>query len=139
MYAANEIPMAGYQSRLLNRFEVAQDTMAFQFEKPDGFDFKPGQSADLTLINPPETDTEGNTRTFSIASAPFENQLMFATRMRDTAFKRSLKKIAIGTILKMDSAMGSFHTTQKHCKTGCAFGGWNRNHTFLQHCAAGRS
>ena len=39
-------------------------------------------------MNPPETDTEGKTRTFSIASAAFENQLMFATRMRDTAFKR---------------------------------------------------
>jgi ferredoxin-NADP reductase len=106
--AAKESPMAGYVSKLLNRVEVAHDTMAFHFERPMGFDFKPGQSVDLTLLNPPETDSEGNTRTFSIASAPFENQLMFATRMRNTAFKRSLKKIAIGTIVKMDSAMGSF-------------------------------
>jgi len=106
--AAKEIPLAGYVSKLLNRVEVAQDTMAFHFEKPAGFDFKPGQSADLTLMNPPETDSEGNTRTFSIASAPFENQLVFATRMRDTAFKRSLKQIAVGTAVKMDSAMGSF-------------------------------
>jgi len=82
--------------------------MAFHFEKPTGFDFKPGQSADLTLPNPPETDAEGNVRTFSIASAPFEDQLMFATRMRDTAFKRSLKKMPLGTVVKMDSAMGSF-------------------------------
>jgi ferredoxin-NADP reductase len=106
--AAEEIPMAGYAAKLLNRVEVAQDTMAFHFEKPMGFDFKPGQSVDLTLMNPPETDAEGNTRTFSIASAPFENQLMFATRMRGTAFKSSLKTLAIGTTVKMDSAMGSF-------------------------------
>jgi ferredoxin-NADP reductase len=33
---------------------------------------------------------------------------MFATRMRDTAFKRSLKKMPLGTVVKMDSAMGSF-------------------------------
>jgi ferredoxin-NADP reductase len=33
---------------------------------------------------------------------------MFATRMRDTAFKRSLKKMPFGTVVKMDSAMGSF-------------------------------
>jgi len=38
--AAKEIPMAGYASKLLNRFEVAQDTIAFHFEKPIGFDFK---------------------------------------------------------------------------------------------------
>src|SRR5499425_2971896 len=105
--AAQEIPL-GYEARLLNRVEVAEDTMAFHFEKPPGFEFRPGQSSDLTLVNPPETDSEGNVRTFSIASAPFEDQLMFATRMRDTAFKRSLKKMPLGTVVKMDSAMGSF-------------------------------
>ena len=106
--AANEISIVGYQSRLLSRVEVAQDTIAFHFEKPSGFDFNPGQSVDLTLINPPETDSEGNTRTFSISSCAFENQLIFVTRMRDTAFKRSLNKVALGTMVKMDSAMGSF-------------------------------
>jgi ferredoxin-NADP reductase len=92
--------------------EVAEGTMAFHFEKPSGFDFKPGQSADLTLTNPPETDSEGNTRTFSIASAPFEDQLMFTTLMRDTAFKRSLKKVPLGTAVKMNSPMGSLPCTQ---------------------------
>jgi ferredoxin-NADP reductase len=106
--AAEEIPVSAYTSRLLNRVEVAEGTMAFQFEKPPGFDFKPGQSVDLTLLNPPETDSEGNVRTFSIASAAFEDQLMFVTRMRNTAFKRSLKKVPLGTVVKMDSAMGSF-------------------------------
>jgi ferredoxin-NADP reductase len=106
--AAEEIPVSAYASKLLNRAEVAEGTTAFQFEKPPGFDFKPGQSADLTLLNPPETDSEGNVRTFSIASAPFEDQLMFVTRMRDTAFKRSLKKVPLGTVVKMDSPMGSF-------------------------------
>ena len=103
-----EIPVSEYPSKLLNRADTAEGTMAFHFEKPAGFDFKPGQSADLTLLNPPETDSEGNVRTFSIASAPFEDQLMFATRMRDTAFKRSLKKMPLGTVVKMDSATGSF-------------------------------
>jgi ferredoxin-NADP reductase len=118
--AAKEIPMAGYKSKLLNRFEVAQDTMAFHFEKPRGFDFKPGQSVDLTLMNPPETDSEGNTRTFSIASAPFESQLVLATRMRDTAFKRSLRNIALGTAVRMDSAMGSF-TLHKNAAKAAVF------------------
>lgn len=106
--ATKEVPIAGYGSKLLSRVEVAEGTMAFHFEKPSQFDFKPGQSADVTLSNPPETDAEGNTRTFSIASSPFENQLMFATRMRDTAFKRSLKKVPLGTDVKIDSPMGSF-------------------------------
>jgi ferredoxin-NADP reductase len=106
--AAQEIPLLGYRSKLLNRVEVAEGTMAFHFEKPLGFDFKPGQSSDLTLLDPPENDSEGNIRTFSIASAPFEDQLMFATRMRDTAFKRSLKRVPLGTPVKLDSPLGSF-------------------------------
>jgi ferredoxin-NADP reductase len=106
--AAEEIPVSAYASKLLNRADAGEGTMAFHFERPPGFDFKPGQSADLTLLDPPETDSEGNVRTFSIASAPFEDQLMFATRMRDTAFKRSLKKVPLGTVVKMDSARGSF-------------------------------
>ena len=105
--AAQEIPL-GYEAKLLSRFEVAEGTFAFQFGKPSGFQFRPGQSSDLTLVNPPETDLEGNVRTFSIASAPFEDQLMFATRMRDTAFKRSLKTVPLGTSLKMEQAIGSF-------------------------------
>jgi ferredoxin-NADP reductase len=106
--AAHEVTIAGYQSKLLSRVEVAEGTMAFHFERPSGFDFKPGQAADLALLNPPETDSEGNTRTFSIASSPFENQLMFTTRMRDTAFKRSLKGVPLGTSVKIDSPTGSF-------------------------------
>ena len=106
--ATQETPLLGYGPKLLNRVEVAEGTMAFHFEKPPGFDFKPGQSTDLTLVDPPENDSEGNVRTFSIASAPFEDQLMFATRMRDTAFKRSLKKVPLGTRVKMESPIGSF-------------------------------
>jgi ferredoxin-NADP reductase len=103
--AAEEIPVSAYTSKLLNRADAAEGTMAFQFEKPPGFDFTPGQSVDLTLLNPPETDSEGNIRTFSIASAPFEDQLRFATRMRNTAFKSALKKMPLGTAVKMDAAM----------------------------------
>jgi ferredoxin-NADP reductase len=106
--AAEESPLAGYRPKLLNRVEVAEGTMSFHLEKPPGFDFKPGQSSDWTLENPPENDAEGNIRTFSIASAPFENEVMFATRMRDTAFKRSLKTVPLGTPVKMEPPTGSF-------------------------------
>jgi len=118
--AASEVPIAGYQSKLLSRVEVAEGTMAFHFEKPARFDFKPGQSADLTLSNPPETDAEGNTRTFSIASPPFENHLMFTTRMRDTAFKRSLTKVPLGTEVKIDPPTGSF-TLHKNSAKAAVF------------------
>jgi ferredoxin-NADP reductase len=100
--------MAVSTVKLKGRREVASDTMAFYFEKPPGFTYKAGQYGDFTLLNPPETDAEGNIRTFSLASAPCEGDLMVATRMRDTAFKRSLKTIDLGTELTLDAPYGSF-------------------------------
>jgi ferredoxin-NADP reductase len=97
-----------YKVKLKAREEIAAGTMAFHFDKPMGFGYKAGQFGDYTLINPPETDAEGNTRGFSFASAPYEDDLMSATRMRDTAFKRVLKTMPLGTELTLDAPYGSF-------------------------------
>ncbi len=104
--------MPKYEIKLVRRAEVAAGTMSFFFEKPrlpDGtpFAFKPGQNADYTLIAPPETDPEGNTRTFSFASAPFEPEIEIVTRMRDTAFKRVLATVPLGSILQVEGPLGS--------------------------------
>ena len=99
---------SAHAAPLIKREEIAEGTMAFHFAKPADFQFRPGQSMDLTLLNPPETDAEGNSRTFSIASAPFDNDLMIATRMRDTAFKRVLRKASPELQVKIDGPGGSF-------------------------------
>jgi ferredoxin-NADP reductase len=101
---------------LTRREAIAEGTMAFHFAKPADFQFRAGQSMDLTLLNPPETDAEGNTRAFSIASAPFDKDLTIATRMRDTAFKRMLRKASPGLQVKIDHPGGSFvlhHNSEK--------------------------
>jgi len=104
--AAQEIPNAGYGSKLLSWIEVAEGTMAFRFEKPPGWTFKAGQYLDMTLLDPSETDSEGNVRSFSIASAPHEETLMVATRMRDTAFKRVMRTMPLGTVVKIEGPSG---------------------------------
>jgi ferredoxin-NADP reductase len=106
--ATEEVMMADQSSKLMRQGEVAEGTMAFHFEKPSGFSFRAGQCADVTLTAPLETDAEGNTRTFSIASPPFANELVFTTRMRDTAFKRSLKEVKLTAKVKISPAAGSF-------------------------------
>jgi ferredoxin-NADP reductase len=100
--------------KLLKKETIANGTMAFFFEKPASFEFRAGQFADYTLINPPETDDEGNTRGFSLVHAPFEGDLVAATRIRDTAFKRVLKDMPIGTEVKLDAPYGDFtlHKTE---------------------------
>jgi len=96
------------RTKLLRAETVADGTMAFHLSKPPDFEFRPGQSVDLTLLDPPETDTEGNIRTFSLANAPFQKELMVATRIRDTAFKRVLSKAAPGLEMSIDGPSGSF-------------------------------
>ncbi len=99
---------SGFTTPLIKRQEIAHGTMAFHFDKPGGFEFRAGQSIDMTLLNPPETDEEGNTRAFSLASAPFDRDLMIATRLRDTAFKRTLRTATLGLQVKIEGPSGSF-------------------------------
>lgn len=96
-----------FLTKLRERREVAERTMAFYFDKPANFSFTPGQFVDISLQNPRETDSEGNTRGFSIASAPHEEFIMVATRLRDTAFKRVLSSVPLDTEVKMEGPFGN--------------------------------
>lgn len=93
---------------LRRREHVAERTLALYFDKPAGFQFRAGQTIDVTLIDPPESDAEGNSRTFSIASAPEEPDIMVTTRMRGSAFKRVLSTMPLGTAVHVEGPMGSF-------------------------------
>ncbi|HZP12708.1 MAG TPA: FAD-dependent oxidoreductase [Nevskiaceae bacterium] len=96
------------------REEIAQGTLALRFDKPAGFRFKPGQAIDLTLLNPSETDAKGARRAFSLVSAPSESELTVATRLRDSAFKRTLTTATMGTRFQLDGPFGSLllHSTR---------------------------
>ncbi len=98
--------MALHDVALLRRETVAEGTMAFHFSKPPGFRHRAGQSLLLTLVDPPQTDGTGNARTLTIASAPHEADLMVATRMRDTAFKRALQTAPPGMKARIDGPDG---------------------------------
>jgi ferredoxin-NADP reductase len=100
--------MVGYSSALLSRTEVAENTMAFHFEKPPGFQFKAGQYLNLTLLNSQPESSNGLTHTFSIASSPLSGELAVTTRMRDTLFKRTLSSLPIGAEVRIEGPMGSF-------------------------------
>ena len=111
-------------SKLVSRQEVAERTTAFRFEKPSNWTFKAGQALDMTLLKPSETDAEGNTRTFSIASGPHEETLMVATRMRDTAFKRVLNTMPLGSAVKIEGPFGelTLHNNVKRTAVFLAVG-----------------
>jgi ferredoxin-NADP reductase len=115
--------MASFTVKLKRRRKVAEDTIAFNLTKPSGFEFKAGQSVDLTLINPAETDGRGNTRPFSLASAPFEKDLMITTRMGNTAFKRIFNSLPLDTAIKMEGPFGNLTLHNKPDRPGVLLAG----------------
>ena len=91
---------------LRRREPVAEGTSAFYFDKPAGFSHEAGQNAMFSLIEPGPMDAAGPSRPFTIASAPHERELMIATRMRDSAFKRALAALPLGAKLDMEGPSG---------------------------------
>lgn len=100
--------MKTYQTILREREDIADRTMAFHFEKPAGFSFKPGQAIDLILADPGSAAGLPFLRhTFSIVSAPFQDEIVVATRMRDSAYKHVLKSLQIGATAGLEGPSGS--------------------------------
>jgi ferredoxin-NADP reductase len=92
------------ETRLLRREDIAERTSAFHFARPQGFAFEAGQAIDLVL---PGRADGASRHTFSLVSAPFENELVVATRMRESAFKRALALLAPGAYVGIDGPFGS--------------------------------
>jgi ferredoxin-NADP reductase len=98
-----------FEVALKGKKHIAEDTYAFIFEKPKEFHFRAGQHVRMTLMNPPETDSEGNSRFFSLANSPEEADLLIAVRMRQTAFKRVLERMQIGDKVRIEMLLDVPH------------------------------
>ena len=81
---------------LTKREAVAAGTLAFHFDKPSGFSFNPRQAINLVLPCPPATKADSARHAFSLVNAPFQRDLVVATRLRDSAFKRTLTSLPPG-------------------------------------------
>jgi ferredoxin-NADP reductase len=101
--------MPRFTSKLIDRTQVADGTLAFAFERPAGFEFTAGQYLTITLPDPQYNDEKGNSRTFSIASPPQDaGRLVIATRMTGSALKRSLAEAPLGTPVSIFGPAGDF-------------------------------
>jgi ferredoxin-NADP reductase len=99
--------MGKYDSTLLGSDEIAQDTREFHFNKPDGFDFTPGQSINLILPEDFPGVGDDRARAFSLVSAPHEDRLTMATRMRKSAYKKPLAAAQPGAKVRILGPTGT--------------------------------
>ena len=84
--------------------------MAFWFDTSGtDFSFKPGQYANFSFVEPLSPNIDDSSHVFSLASSPHhKDTVMIVLRMRDSAFKDALKKIPLGTKLKVSRPLGKF-------------------------------
>jgi len=88
---------------------IAENTMAILFDRSNiHYEYEPGLYAELTLLEPVYHDELGNSRFFSIANSPAKKEdLLFATRLVESAFNKNLKELPIGTSATIGPPMGN--------------------------------
>jgi ferredoxin-NADP reductase len=90
--------------------EVAKGTLLVVFDlQGRQVDFEPGQYFWVELLDPPYDDERGPRRHFSVVTSPTERGVLgFCTRLRDTAFKRSVAELEVGAEVEVEEPKGDF-------------------------------
>jgi ferredoxin-NADP reductase len=98
------------QARIKEKTEVAKGTLMVVFDLLGAeVDFRPGQYFWVNLLDPPYDDEKGPRRHISVVTSPTERGVLgLATRIRDSAFKRSLAELPVGAEVDVEEPKGSF-------------------------------
>jgi ferredoxin-NADP reductase len=98
------------RARVTEKREVAKGTLLVLFDLlGQEVEFTPGQYFFVTLLDPPYDDERGARRHFSVVTSPNERgALGFCTRLRDSAFKRSLLELPVGAEAEVEEPKGNF-------------------------------
>jgi ferredoxin-NADP reductase len=97
-------------ARIKEKREVAKGTLLVTFDLLGAeVAFTPGQYFFVTLPDVGHQDAKGLRRHITVVTSPNERGVLgLATRMRDSAFKRSLGELPVGTEVEVEPPKGSF-------------------------------
>jgi ferredoxin-NADP reductase len=98
------------QARIKEKQTVAKGTLMVVFDLLGReVDFEPGQYFWVTLVDPPYDDEKGPRRHITVVTSPNEQGVLgLCTRLRDSAFKRSLAELPVGAEADVEEPKGSF-------------------------------
>jgi len=98
------------RARIKEKREVAKGTLFVVFDLLGAeVDFRPGQYFWVTLLDPPYDDEKGPRRHITVATSPTERGVLgLCTRLRDSAFKRSLAELPVGAEVEVEEPKGTF-------------------------------
>lgn len=92
-----------HRTRVIARALIAENTLALTIEKPGGFQYEAGAA---TMVFIPGAQAE-DSKEFTLASAPYESDLMIAMRIRGSAFKNACYRLKPGDSIMVRDASGS--------------------------------
>ncbi len=97
------------RARVIFHEMVAESTLALTIERPEDFVFKAG---DNTMVSIPGAHAD-DLKEFTIASAPYEKDLVLAMRVRNSNFKNACYALKHGDALNVRSPAGTiWHATE---------------------------
>lgn len=105
--------------RLLSKKEIADSSLELTFEKPEEFEFQPGQYVYLSLNDPAYMEMDVPVRPLSIASHPDADCLSFIMRKSKSSFKQSCEALQSGDQATIYGPAGTF--TLKPSSLGIVF------------------
>jgi ferredoxin-NADP reductase len=97
-------------AKIKEKKEVAKGTLMVVFDLLGReVDFRAGQYFWVTLLDPPYDDEKGTRRHISVVTSPNERGVLgLCTRLRDSAFKRSLAELPVGADVDVEPPKGNF-------------------------------
>jgi ferredoxin-NADP reductase len=98
------------RARIKEKEEIAKGTLLVTLDLlGEVVDFRPGQYFFVTLPDAGIQDDKGLRRHITVVTSPNENGVLgFATRMRDSAFKRTLAVLPEGSEVEVEPPKGKF-------------------------------
>lgn len=100
--------MQTFSTKVLEISEIAEKTLAIKLEKPAGFSFEAGQYSVLSVPKLAVEDSRGANRCMSIASAPYEDHLLFAMRVSESGYKQTIAQLVPGDEMLVGAPIGHF-------------------------------
>jgi ferredoxin-NADP reductase len=98
------------RAQIKEKQEVAKGTLLVTFDLlGEEVEFSPGQYFFVTLPDVGHQDDKGLRRHITVVTSPNEKGVLgLATRMRDSAFKRTLRELPVGSEVEVEPPKGSF-------------------------------
>ena len=108
-----------FVTSVVDIIQRTSDIISVRFERPEGFNYLPGQFMFITI----QKNGAKLTKHFTISSSPTEETLEVTKKLTGHDFSNALNNLKIGEIVTVDAPYGDFTFSGEHCRALFLTGG----------------